>query len=125
MVTAFIDAGLVASVAVENGGFVLFVEQPEGASFAGKIVSFKIDGLDASETGVWAAGGGDQLALTVTIQQLPNPTPGPAALMPRSSYLAGLLAQRLPPHVFLGMASICVISESSVGLKPADYQQAF
>ena len=79
MVTAFIDAGLVASVAVENGGFVLFVEQPEGASFAGKIVSFKIDGLDASETGVWAAGGGDQLALTVTIQQLPNPTPGPAA----------------------------------------------
>ena len=107
-VTAWIDAGLAASVPVENGGFVLFVEQPESASFAGKIVSFKIDGLDAAETGVWMAGGGDELDLTVTRQQLPNPTPGLKALMPRTPHLGGLLAQRLPPHVFLGTASICV-----------------
>ena len=107
VVTAWIDGSLAASATVADGSFVLFVDQPEGGSFSGKRVAFKIGGLEADGSAVWAPGGGDQLDLTATAQGLPGPTPSPASSLPGGYSPTGLLAQPAPPHVFLGTASVC------------------
>ena len=106
LVTAWVDEGQVASSQAANGRYTLFVEQPEGASFSGKAVSFKINNINASESAIWAQGGGDELNLTATASpapesSIPSAAPGPWR------YRGGLLAQPLPPHIFLGAATIC------------------
>ena len=107
VVTAWIEGSPVASATVADGSFVLFVDQPEGGSFSGKRVAFKIGGLEADGSAVWTPGGGDQLDLTATAQGLPGRTPSPASSLPGGYSPTGLLAQPAPPHVFLGTAAIC------------------
>lgn len=110
VVTAWIDADQVAETTVTDGSFVLFVEQPEGGSFAGHTIAFKIGGLDADQTASWASGGGDQLGLTATAQPLLAPTPTPLGFGSRRYSPSGVLAQPVPPHLFLGTATLCTPS---------------
>jgi hypothetical protein len=106
-VTAWVGGVQAASATVQDGRYVLFVDQGAGASFPGKTVTFKIGDLEANESGIWEAGGGDDLDLTAAPARAPEPTPAPSTLLPRSRLRSGVLAQPVPPHVFLGKASIC------------------
>ncbi len=72
-------------------------------AFSGKTVTFKIGDLDANESGIWAVGGGGRLDLTAAR----GSARAPATLLPGRLLSSGLLAQPVPPHVFLGEASIC------------------
>ena len=55
-ITAWIDGGLVATTATANGSYSFNVIQPGGSNFAGKTVTFKVDGIEAAETAIWSAG---------------------------------------------------------------------
>jgi hypothetical protein len=68
VVTAWIDlfGEPVGQGTVSGGAYALTVPQYGGQSFAGRTLTFKLGGLDASETGVWKQGGGDELTLTAT-----------------------------------------------------------
>ena len=107
LVTAWVDGAWAASTMVRDGKYVLFVKKGGGESFAGKTVTFKIGDLDANESGVWEAGGGGDLDLTAAPWPEPEPTTAPASLLPWKVLPSGLLAQPVPPHLFLGQASIC------------------
>ena len=109
LVTAWIDGGQFASAQVANGRYNLFVEQPEGESFSGKTVTFKIGDIVANELAIWAQGGGDELDLTATtgsvpVASIPSASPGP------QHHRGGPLAQPLPPHIFLGTVTLCGVS---------------
>ena len=60
-VTVAVLPGLirVASTTVIDGRYSLVVGQLEGESFAGRRVTFRVNGVDAVESMVWAAGGAD------------------------------------------------------------------
>ena len=62
-VTAWIDGDQVAATNASGGEYSLLVDQGD-SSFAGKTVSFKVGGADATETASWMQGGGDVLNLT-------------------------------------------------------------
>ena len=49
---------------VTDGRYVLTAAQPAGQNFAGKTVTFTIDGKDANQTASWAQGDADILDLT-------------------------------------------------------------
>jgi hypothetical protein len=61
-VTAWVDGEQVAYDYASDGEYTLLVDQGF-SSFAGKSVSFKISGVDASETGYWKQGGAELLDL--------------------------------------------------------------
>ena len=63
-VTAWVDGEQVAATNASGGQYVLQVESTTG--YAGKTVSFKVSGANASQTIVWEEGGGDILYLTAT-----------------------------------------------------------
>ena len=107
LVAALIFGQQVADSSVENGSYILLVEQPEGGNFDGKMVTFKVDGINASQSGIWRQGGADIIDLTVTPIPAPQPTPQGAASAPTQTRGIGPLAQPLRPHVFVGTASIC------------------
>ena len=109
-VTALIDGQAVASAAVQNGAYNIFIDQGDSGQFFGKTVTFKIGTLDASESSNWVQGGGSELNLTASPANAssgqPEPTTGPdtaTSVQPREG---GLLAQRVPPHVFVGTVTI-------------------
>jgi hypothetical protein len=106
-VTAWIEGAWAASATVQDGSYVLFVDQGGGRSYIGKTVSFKIGALDANETGIWEIGGGDGIDLTAALRPALDPAPGPSTSLPQAYLRGGLLAQAVPPHVFLGRASVC------------------
>ena len=62
-VTAWVDDAQVASTTVGGGSYTLVVDQGD-LSFAGKTISFQIDGNGAGQTATWTQGGGDELTLT-------------------------------------------------------------
>jgi len=62
-VTAWIDGEQVAATNASGGDYSLLVDQGD-SSFAGKTVSFKVSGANATETAPWMQGGGDILNLT-------------------------------------------------------------
>ncbi|SVB80730.1 uncharacterized protein METZ01_LOCUS233584, partial [marine metagenome] len=62
-ITAWIDGDQVASTTASGGEYSLLVEPEGDASFAGKTVSFKVSGVDATETATWSQGGGDVIDL--------------------------------------------------------------
>ena len=62
-VTAWIDGEQVASTNASGGDYSLIVDQGD-SSFAGKTVSFKVSGANATEAAPWMQGGGDVLNLT-------------------------------------------------------------
>ncbi len=61
-VTAWVDGDQVADAHAAGGDYTLLVDQGD-SSFAGKTVSFKIGGVDASETADWKQGGAEVLNL--------------------------------------------------------------
>ena len=56
-VTAWVDGEQVAATTVKGGDYDLLVVS--NAGFAGATVSFKVSGVDASQTIAWEEGGGD------------------------------------------------------------------
>ena len=64
-VTAWIDGEQVAATNASGGEYSLLVDQGD-SSYAGKTVSFKVGGANASETAPWMQGGGDVLNLNAT-----------------------------------------------------------
>jgi len=62
-VTAWIDGEQVASTNASGGDYSLIVDQGD-SSYAGKTVSFKVSGVNATEAATWMQGGGDVLNLT-------------------------------------------------------------
>ena len=56
-VTAWVDGEQVAATTVKGGDYDLLVVS--NAGFAGAMVSFKVSGVDASQTIAWEEGGGD------------------------------------------------------------------
>ena len=108
--TALIDGQAVAEATAQNGAYNIFIDQGDSGQFSGKTVTFKIGTLDANESSNWVQGGASQLDLTASPTDAssgqPEPTTGPdtaTSVQPRE---VGLLAQRVPPHVFVGMATI-------------------
>ena len=78
-VTAMVGAMDAGSTMVSGGNYSILVDQGD-QSFAGEEVSFQIDGMDAMETAMWMAGGGDELNLTATgamEEDVPEPTEEP------------------------------------------------
>ena len=96
-----------------DGVFVLTVAQPQGKSFTGKTVDFRIGGITAAETSSWTEGGVTRLALTAS-GNLGRVTPGTPALtasaalplIRTSGLLARPLMQPAPPQIFVGTATV-------------------
>ena len=96
-----------------DGTYVLFVHQPVGSNLAGKIITFTIGKFDTAESATWEQGGVDELNLTAS-----SADPGYTGMHPGEpirasvgvSLRGGLLAspgqQPVPPHVFLGTATV-------------------
>jgi len=63
-VTAWVDGEQVAATTVKGGDYDLLVVS--NAGFAGATVSFKVSGVDASQTIAWEEGGGDIVNLIAT-----------------------------------------------------------
>ena len=76
-VTAWVDGEQVAATNASGGQYVLQVESTTG--YAGKTVSFKVSGANASQTIVWEEGGGDILNLTATTGSGSGPGGGPGS----------------------------------------------
>ena len=55
----------VGETAVSNGEYTIQISQPSGQSYAGKVLTFKVDGRDAAESATWQQGGADVRNLTV------------------------------------------------------------
>ncbi|MCH8894266.1 MAG: hypothetical protein IIB32_12270 [Chloroflexi bacterium] len=79
-VTAWVDGEQVAATNASGGQYVLQVESTTG--YAGKTVSFKVSGANASQTIVWEEGGGDILNLTATTGSGSGPGGGPGSRGP-------------------------------------------
>ena len=75
-VTAMVGGMDAGSAMVSGGNYSILVDQGD-QSFAGEEVSFQIGGMDAMETAMWMAGGGDELNLTATGAMMEEPTPSP------------------------------------------------
>lgn len=80
-VTAWIGGEQVGPTAtISDGRYTIQIEQPEGESFAGETVSFRIGDASAAETGTWQQGGADILDLTAGEAGPPQGTPVEDAL---------------------------------------------
>jgi hypothetical protein len=80
-VTAWIELKQVATTTTNASGvYIIDVIQPEGASYAGKPVSFLIAGAGgpATQKGTWVLGGANELNLTAVSGPPPTPVPPPA-----------------------------------------------
>ena len=70
-VEALIDGETVAdTVTDEKGAYSMTITPPEGESYAGKTVNFRVYGLDASEELVWVEDGSDNLDLLFELTDL-------------------------------------------------------
>ena len=95
-----------------DGVFVMTVAQPQGKSFSGKQVEFRIGDLAAAESVEWQVGAVTLLDLTAsgTLGLLPVSPPVRTGDLPRpatrpSGLLARPLAQPAPPHIIVGTAA--------------------
>jgi hypothetical protein len=68
-IQALIDGNVVATTATPAvygaSSYALLIEQPEGADYTGKAVTFTIAGDAAAQTGNWTMGGNIKLDLTI------------------------------------------------------------
>jgi len=96
---------------VFDGIYTLTVEQPPEATYAGKVISFKIGDLTASETAIWRQGQTMELDLRASRSAF-SPKPSGSNLAkgyPQSlggGLLASPLTQPAPPSVFQGTATV-------------------
>ena len=102
-----------AAAAAFDGTYVLFVHQAGGSNLAGKTVTFKIGEIDATESATWEQGGVDELNLTTSgadpgyTGMLPGePVRASAVVSLGGGPLASPAQQPVPPHVFLGTATV-------------------
>ena len=72
VIVAMVNDAEVATATVVDGQFTLIVDQGD-SSFAGMMVHFTVDGMEAAEAPAWEQGGGTVLALT-TATPLPEAT---------------------------------------------------
>jgi len=107
-ITAWIDGVQVAHTYASGGEYTLLIDQ-RNYSFAGKLVRFEISGREAQQTPTWTEGGAEILDLTVEAGSSRQGIPTPLSLGPNQfgNWPIGVLAQRIPPHVFVGAVSIC------------------
>jgi hypothetical protein len=89
VVAALVDGRQVAANAVSGGSYPVLLVEPDGDSFAGKIVTFTIGGFPAAETAFWIQGEVTELNLsavpspggvTPTTVPILIPTPTPVIL---------------------------------------------
>jgi hypothetical protein len=73
VVTAWVDGAQTSSATVSEGRYMLLVVAPEDVQYSGKTVSFKIGDAEANETATWEQGGADELDLTSSTVQPPQP----------------------------------------------------
>jgi len=91
VVAALIDGRQVAAKSVSGGSYPVLLVEPDGDSFAGKIVTFTIGGFPAAETAFWIQGEVTELNLSA----VPSPggvTPTPVPILiptPTPVILAG------------------------------------
>jgi hypothetical protein len=83
-VTAWVDGVAVpgASGVVAAGRYNLQVLQPDGVSYLGKSVKFKVGAADATQSQNWVQGGADVLNLTATSGPAVIVTPVPPTVAP-------------------------------------------
>ena len=78
MVSAWIDGKEVASASAADGSYALIISEPQGSSFTGKKITFKVGPGTATQTATWEAAGGDVLDLKAVPVPPPKPVAGPA-----------------------------------------------
>jgi len=78
MVSAWIDGKEVASATAADGSYALIISEPQGSSFTGKKITFKVGPGTATQTATWEAAGGDVLNLKAAPVPPPKPVVGPA-----------------------------------------------
>lgn len=108
LITAWIDGRQVATDRVAEGKYALLLERPEGGVFADKKVTFDIEGHATDQFAIWAIGGSNELDLSANVVSEPTSSI-PSSSPSRHRISGGLLAQLLPPHVFVGSASLCTV----------------
>ena len=67
VVTAMVNDAEVATATVVDGKFTLIVDQGDD-SFAGMMVHFTVDGMEAMEAPAWMQGDGTELNLTIAVE---------------------------------------------------------
>ena len=105
-VTAWIDGNQVAAGVAAGGDYTLLIAQGE-QSFAGKLIRFKIGGVEAHQTITWTEGGAEILNLTVGSSLQTTSTPSSLDTSQFKNWTIGLMTQRVPPHVVVGTATRC------------------
>ena len=69
IVTAWIEGRAVAKTRLRNGRYTLRVEQPQGQSFEGRTVTYRIGGVQTGERRPWRQGGSTNVNLNAYINQ--------------------------------------------------------
>jgi hypothetical protein len=73
VISALTDGNVTATTTTTaSGTYALKIAQPEGASYAGKTVTFMIGTDTAEQTGTWVAGGNVKLDLSVGVPIIPG-----------------------------------------------------
>ena len=95
VVAALVDGRQVTAKSVSGGSYPVLLVEPDGDSFAGKIVTFTIGGFPAAETAFWIQGEVTELNLSAVpspggVTPTPVPTPVPILIpTPTPVILAG------------------------------------
>jgi hypothetical protein len=97
VITAWINGEQVATATVVGGSYSIAVAQ-EDYEFTGELVWFKVEGIEAMQEAKWVQGGADILNLSAFKNWF--------VLRSTPSQLQ-LTIETVPPHVFVGTASIC------------------
>ncbi|PKB72883.1 MAG: hypothetical protein BZY75_04755 [SAR202 cluster bacterium Io17-Chloro-G7] len=97
VITAVVNDVQVATATVANGEFLLVVDQGDEI-FAGMMVHFTIDGVEAAETTAWVQGGGTEVTLTsaAPAQATATPEPAPVATVVPGSGQGGAVGPEGP-----------------------------
>ena len=109
VITATIDGDTYTATTPSAYGastYLVSITQPDGKSYAGKTVTFKIGADTALETATWEQGGNLVLNLTKGVAPTPTPPPGaitsvvanplPAGSTPTASLEGGVLTLGIP-----------------------------
>ena len=92
-----------------DGNYTLIVDQGD-SSFAGKVVSFRVDNFQVPQNAIWMQGGSTNLNLTAISGRSLSPSQDSDERFESSIGEGGILAspslQQSLPHVFTGTASV-------------------
>ena len=113
-VTAVVDGVTAATVTTGSGGsYIIYVAQPEDASYEGKLVTFDIGTARATQTATWSLGAATILNLAAVSAPPSTPTPTPTSAAPRElRELVAAIVRALNPEDWNSMRNI----RTAVGL---------